>query len=1431
MSEASPPQGVLPERSGPSSPSSAKDGGDAATFSSRSDPLVRPETTLESAPAETTHNEEEVGSSVRPTPTGISAPADTIHNEEEVDYLVRPDTAGPSAPADTQFEQEDKGAPLGDPLDINKGFDILDLGHDDDNEVLDEVQTSGLEPQDIIEEDVEMEEGEDIQPAEPSRKGKEKVADITSKHEWADMSSSFSLQEGEEGHDDAHDAKRMRQEFQPMPEEDAMAIAVGRSKTDAIKRLEKGTSAAAAIGLKLKREAREEPVDESTLAVLEEGVPAYRDCPKAISVPCLFQRWGDHKEFGGVKAQHANFSYRLRIDFGRYGRPSIQLTIRRSKVLSKPLDTAARDSYYEVKFKWQPGCVTDVQVQVDYGDQDNETRTEITRWMIESMMLTPFMDDRDVLIDKGLWQHSPRSQVERLSDEDKARLVALSFNGRHGQIETNINVAALQLGVRDPPTLRLLGDLFGKEDAGLTILFLVPDYNGVNPNQTSRDAYGFMHNEFSWFKLMYDGRWPPDHPYLDDEHELNITLDMRDISTFKNRMYVVYSKDVTKRQNAQKQETGVITYWPEPHGFYTHDLDMYYHSVKAYCIPLMVNVVRSWQWERPAEGVRTKVSEAQDTRMKTFYVFVWLPKDNRLRVPADQSPWHIEFAEEHWGHQVHQPKKSRWTGYVRNLTHRELMATGASFVLACNKPRRAQWVESADDCTEIQHYQQIRMTQIVSKESAQRVLASVREFAELSRDDLEALQMTLAYDKEVRQEVSDPLHHGHFAQEGVEEKCVEAWHKIVKLLAPQLDEGQLALLTEGFQHIYNRSKIVLGGAGCKKTTTFALAAVIMGVSEDDHETAESVACQKYLRFVPPASEKDALVRAQAEDESAMHVTGTARDPNYWHELDDAVGIAQAEAGLAEAMANDPSIDHDAAAAKMQQILLDWERLKADYDRMAEKPSRANEFPVRHSLPYAIQKYEHSRGALLAEAGDPKTLALDFRKATDNPTGVILDDCTVVGCTYVSSAHELMNWYFKPSVVFHEEASRAKLSTVKCALIFRYVKAHIFLGDIRQLKPFDAASHVSEFNKVGKMFILDWLIQKKHGYTWLKVDYRNHPDILQFPNREWYENLLESAPCVYEWVPQLDIWTKTFQEQYSVVVKSQYYCINVPRGISQVMEGGTSLQNFANAEVIACLCLSFVKNGMQQRANTVAVCVGLDGIILVTIDQYQGEDNDFVILDLTATQKGALFVDGEPMYQEATSHLTSENRLCTALTRAKYGCAIVGAAQSLERALANSEKGTGLVSCIHDAIDRGIMITDLTEDESNYVQDQIKQGAGYRDFMAETAMDRQYSWMASFRQSQLARQNRTKRHGAYGRPTGPTITYPGPDQGKQFQHFPPLVRDRAKERQAAPNVVPSTDKQETRNTRRPGSKPSKAARAAAETATEKLSSGCMRLEKR
>jgi hypothetical protein len=341
---------------------------------------------------------------------------------------------------------------------------------------------------------------------------------------------------------DKHDGKRRCEEDERISKEQATALA-GERIASAIKRLQKATTVSYGPGLRIQKAqeakqilAEEKAVDESTLEVMEEG-HVYRNCPKAIVVPCSIMSGRLRREFGGLKQHRGVLSCRLRLDFGRYCRPSLMLILRRNKNLKKPLNLKNAGSFYEVTFKWEPGGTA--------GEGE---------YQIKDAQFNSFRhEDEAKLVEEKLWEDWDTSEVYRLSDEERERLGLISFTGRCARIESTINRGAFQVDL-DRGQLELLEELYRTTETRLNVLFLVPDADERNPRQTSRHSTDFGVHEWQWFDTACVERLQPDHQYMDKDGNLNITLDMRSIKTFQNRMYAVYDKEIVQCQELERSQ-------------------------------------------------------------------------------------------------------------------------------------------------------------------------------------------------------------------------------------------------------------------------------------------------------------------------------------------------------------------------------------------------------------------------------------------------------------------------------------------------------------------------------------------------------------------------------------------------------------------------------------------------------------------------------------------------------------------------------------------------------------------------------------------------------------------------------------------------------------------------------------------------------------
>jgi hypothetical protein len=167
-------------------------------------------------------------------------------------------------------------------------------------------------------------------------------------------------------------------------------------------------------------------------------------------------------------------------------------------------------------------------------------------------------------------------------------------------------------------------------------------------------------------------------------------------------------------------------------------------------------------------------------------------------------------------------------------------------------------------------------------------------------------------------------------------------------------------------------------------------------------------------------------------------------------------------------------------------------------------------------------------------------------------------------------------------------------------------------------------------------LMQRLMESNYPYDFLNVQRRMHPDIVQYPNKLFYENRLKT-----EYTNSDDISCEP------------YKLYNMKRG--ECKEIGTSFVNDTEAKY----CVELAIDLKKQSTDVVIICpyqaqarqilsYGAD-VEVHTVDSFQGREADIVILSVVRTKSCGFWAD--------------PRRLCVALTRAKHSLQIVGTCES------------------------------------------------------------------------------------------------------------------------------------------------------------------------
>jgi len=259
---------------------------------------------------------------------------------------------------------------------------------------------------------------------------------------------------------------------------------------------------------------------------------------------------------------------------------------------------------------------------------------------------------------------------------------------------------------------------------------------------------------------------------------------------------------------------------------------------------------------------------------------------------------------------------------------------------------------------------------------------------------------------------------------------------------------------------------------------------------------------------------------------------------------------------------------------------------------------------------------------------------------------VLTTCSSASLDLVKAGHF--------DVVIFEEASQIRMQDAFGALI--QGEKTIIIGDDKQLPP------VSQMHKpISSLLEIAQATIERHNLQSrlirdLRVQYRMRQEICDLIDDTFYGNRLESAPLIESRTPLYEAIKEVQPPQLNRILDP-----NVIIGIVNV-EGieeyrGTSTYNQANREVDIRLLTAFKSAGIndnqiglispykeQQRVLTKAIG---RGNIVGTVDGYQGQERDIIILDM---------VRANPHHE--VGFTLEPNRLNVALSRAREKLIIV-----------------------------------------------------------------------------------------------------------------------------------------------------------------------------
>ena len=325
---------------------------------------------------------------------------------------------------------------------------------------------------------------------------------------------------------------------------------------------------------------------------------------------------------------------------------------------------------------------------------------------------------------------------------------------------------------------------------------------------------------------------------------------------------------------------------------------------------------------------------------------------------------------------------------------------------------------------------------------------------------------------------------------------------------------------------------------------------------------------------------------------------------------------------------------------------------------------AQESETESAVASRLLRLRAQHGELSSE--DAAALEAEFRP----PEMADLLDSEVIVTTCAAAGSNLLTQLRFGALVI-EEATQVTEPSLLVPLTLG-TRQLVLVGDVQQLGPF-VASDVAKRGGLGRS-LFQRLLELGHPKQMLTEQYRMHPRLAEFPSKYFYEGKLQTADSVI----QRSRHTRLGPSFPWPLVQEGYDALSVlgarePLVFFQVdglqTQVGTSIANEHEARAAVRAIALLRQDGVATSAITVltpyaAQVAALNKVLqqqlvgsptqvaVSTIDKYQGQEQEYVILSCVASGRNA------------SGHVTRGQRVNVSLTRARLGLIVLGNAQSL-----------------------------------------------------------------------------------------------------------------------------------------------------------------------
>ncbi|KAF9094162.1 NFX1-type zinc finger-containing protein 1 [Mortierella sp. GBA35] len=301
----------------------------------------------------------------------------------------------------------------------------------------------------------------------------------------------------------------------------------------------------------------------------------------------------------------------------------------------------------------------------------------------------------------------------------------------------------------------------------------------------------------------------------------------------------------------------------------------------------------------------------------------------------------------------------------------------------------------------------------------------------------------------------------------------------------------------------------------------------------------------------------------------------------------------------------------------------------------------------------LQRYQATITTKLGELNEKFNIIGENIRAQLRTNDVtILRTARVIGMTTTAASkyHDLL-CALKPKIMICEEASETLEAHIIAALT-PTVQHLILIGDHEQLRPSMSVDDLKAMNIDVSLF--ERLVSNHFPYTMLDCQRRMRPEIRKLI-RPIYKNLWDhDSVCHYDNVRGMvdNLWFLTHDEPDMVGQNNSH--INVHEiGVATKLAIYLLQQDYEPSQITILAMYSGQRNKILEKLRQSIVPRATE-IRVSTVDGFQGEENDIIILSLVRSNTN-----------NSIGFLKTSNRVCVGLSRAKKGMYILGNAQLLK----------------------------------------------------------------------------------------------------------------------------------------------------------------------